>query len=118
MWFIYTREVLRDYFAPFGNLVAWYERMRKFGHGKVEFISGAAKSAEPEEIADVAFLDDFEASQMVSVMPIDYGFQPVTGELLVSSMDEISIARTDDQVGRIVVHFPRIGFRVMQSVEG
>jgi hypothetical protein len=62
---------------------------------------------------DAAFLDNFQAGQSVSVMPIDYGFQPVIGELLVSGMDEVAVARNDDQVGRIVVHFPRTGFRVV-----
>ena len=60
------------------------------------------------------FLDNFQAGQSVSVMPIDYGFQPVTGELLAAGLDEIAVARTDDQVGRIVVHFPRAGFQVVK----
>jgi glutathione S-transferase len=119
MWFIYTREVLRDYFAPFEHLVAWYEKMVSFGHGNVEMITGKdalaqASAAEPSEIMDAAFLDNFQAGQSVSVMPIDYGFQPVTGELLAASMDEIAVARNDDQVGRIVVHFPRTGFQVLE----
>jgi len=119
MWFIYTREVLRDYFAPFEHLVAWYEKMVSFGHGNVDMISGKdalaqASAAEPAEIMDAAFLDNFQAGQSVSVMPIDYGFQPVTGELLSASMDEIAVARNDDQVGRIVAHFPRTGFQVLE----
>ena len=118
VWFIYSREVLRDYFEPFEHLVAWYEKMVAFGHGSVEMISGGdalaqASAAEPEEIVDAAFLDDFQAGQSVSVMPIDYGFQPVNGELLAAGMDEIAVARNDDQVGRIVVHFPRTGFQVV-----
>ncbi len=116
-WFIYTREELRDYFAPFDQLNAWYQRMVAFGHGNVKGMSGAdalavAKAAEPEEIADVAFLEPLEAGAKVSVMPIDYGFQPVVGELLSASMDEIAVARVDEQVGRVVVHFPRTGFQV------
>lgn len=119
MWFIYTREVLRDYFTPFEHLVAWYEKMVSFGHGNVESIPGKdalaqARASEPEEMVDAAFLDDFQAGQSVSVMPIDYGFQPVIGELLTAGMDEIAVARNDDQVGRIVVHFPRTGFQVVE----
>ena len=117
VWFIYTREALRDYFAPFEHLVAWYERMVSFGHGNAEMILGKealdqASASEPEEMMDAAFLDNFQAGQSVSVMPIDYGFQPVIGELLVAGMDEVAVARNNDQVGRIVVHFPRTGFRV------
>ncbi|MBT3623224.1 MAG: glutathione S-transferase family protein [Gammaproteobacteria bacterium] len=119
VWFIYTREALRDYFSPFEHLLAWYEKMVSFGHGNVEMIPGSAalaqaSAAEPEEIMDAAFLDDLKAGQSVSVMPIDYGFQPVVGELLAAGMDEIAVARNDKQVGRIVVHFPRTGFQIME----
>ena len=119
VWFIYTREALRDYFSPFEHLLAWYEKMVSFGHGNVEMIPGSealaqASVAEPEEIMDAAFLDDLQAGQSVSVMPIDYGFQPVVGELLAAGMDEIAVARNDNQVGRIVVHFPRTGFQIME----
>ena len=119
VWFIYTREALRDYFSPFEHLLAWYEKMVSFGHGNVEMIPGSAalaqaSVAEPEEIMDAAFLDDLKAGQSVSVMPIDYGFQPVVGELLAAGMDEIAVARNDNQVGRIVVHFPRTGFQIME----
>jgi glutathione S-transferase len=117
VWFIYSREALRDYFAPFEHLVSWYEKIVAFGHGRTDVISGPdaldqARQAEPEEITDGVFLDAFEAGQAVSVMPIDYGFQPVTGELLAAGMDEIAVARTDEQIGRVVVHFPRTGFQI------
>ena len=48
----------------------------------------------------------------VTVTPDDYGFDPVAGEMVASSVHEIAVRRHDDQVGDIVVHFPRIGFRV------
>lgn len=118
VWFVYTREILREYFSPFEHLVAWYERMASFGHGDVEMIPGSealaqASASEPEEMIEAAFLDNVQAGQLVSVMPIDYGFQPVNGELLAAGIDEIAVARNDDKVGRIVVHFPRIGFQVV-----
>lgn len=117
IWFIYTREALRDYFAPFEHLVAWYQRMVAFGHGNSRMISGAealevAANTEPDEITEGTFIGDLSAGQAVEVMPIDYGFQPVQGELISAGLDEISVARTDPQVGRVVVHFPRLGFQV------
>jgi len=119
VWFLYTREALRDYFSPFEHLMAWYKKMVSFGHGDVEMIPGSealaqASASEPEEMMDAAFLDNFQAGQLVSVMPIDYGFQPVIGGLLAAGMDEIAVVRNDDQVGRIVVHFPRTGFQVFE----
>ncbi len=117
VWFVSQREVLRHYFEPFENLAAWYRRMQAFGHGDVQTITGEqalaiASSEQPDEIEDAVFLGGLEAGQSVTVMPIDYGFQPVSGELLAAGIDEIAIARTDDQAGRVVVHFPRMGFQV------
>ena len=48
----------------------------------------------------------------VTVTPDDYGFDPVAGTLVASSVDEVAIRRSDPAVGEVVVHFPRFGFRV------
>ena len=45
-------------------------------------------------------------------MPIDYGFQPTRGELVVSSVDELAVKRVDKRAGEVAVHFPRMGFQV------
>ena len=94
--------------------------MVSFTDGQPENLSGetallVAKNSDPEEMVDAVLLDNLKARQLVSVMPTDYGFQPVTGELLGASMDEIKISRDDDKVGRIVVHFPRLGFQISTS---
>ena len=120
IWFIYSREILRDYFLPFEHLINWYQKMVSFTDGQPENLSGetallVAKNSDPEEMVDAVLLDNLKARQLVSVMPTDYGFQPVTGELLGASMDEIKISRDDDKVGRIVVHFPRLGFQISTS---
>lgn len=117
VWFVYERDALKDYFVAFPHLIAWYEAMKSFGQGDQQLISGEqaldeARQAQPAELSDGVFLGGLTAGQLVQVMPIDYGFQPVRGELLSAGLDEISIARTDDQAGRIVVHFPRRGFQI------
>ena len=48
----------------------------------------------------------------VAVVPDDYGFDPVAGEVVASSPHEVAIRRHDPVVGEVVVHFPRVGFRV------
>jgi glutathione S-transferase len=49
----------------------------------------------------------------VSVAPdVDGGEQPVEGELISATFDTVSILRTDPDVGKIGVHFPRFGYRV------
>lgn len=121
-WFINERDALRDLLDPFRHVVAWIDRMADFGHGNVEMINGPAAleeaiRSEPDILPEPAFLEQFSAGQQVEVMPIDYGFQPVRGELVTAGLDEIAVARTDDQAGRLLVHFPRIGFEV-NAVKG
>ncbi len=116
-WFIHSVEVLCKDFEPFPNLLAWYERMSAFGHGKVSAMTGeaaleVARKATLDTVEEEVFLEDFEAGQAVEVLPIDYGFQPVAGELLTASFVEIVIRRVDPDIGEIAVHFPRFGFRV------
>jgi glutathione S-transferase len=48
----------------------------------------------------------------VRVVPDDYGFDPVEGELVASSPHEVAVLREAPEVGEVVVHFPRAGFRV------
>jgi hypothetical protein len=53
--------------------------------------------------------------QVVSVTPDDTGRDPVVGELVASSADEIVIRRSDPVVGEVCVHFPRAGFVVASA---
>ena len=49
---------------------------------------------------------------MASVTPDDYGFDPVTGRLVVNTVHEVAVEREDSELGKIVNHFPKIGFRI------
>jgi len=51
----------------------------------------------------------------VIVVPDDYGKVEVLGEIVSLSAQHIAIRRVDDQVGEIVVHFPRAGFLVIPA---
>lgn len=58
-----------------------------------------------------AILDEFPGIRVV-VVPDDYGFDPVEGELVASSRHEVAVRREAPATGEVVVHFPRAGFRV------
>jgi hypothetical protein len=49
----------------------------------------------------------------VAVLPDDYGFDPVEGEVVFAGRQEIAVRRRDADLGEVVVHFPRAGFRVV-----
>ena len=53
-----------------------------------------------------------QAGQKICVTPDDAGKVPVTGVLVGLTADRISIRRSDERVGDVVVHFPRAGFVV------
>ena len=59
--------------------------------------------------------NELRAGARVTVTPDDYGFDPVEGELVTATRSEVAVSRTDPVVGRVVVHFPRIGFRVARA---
>jgi hypothetical protein len=92
------------------------------GHGKRTDMApdealAIAKQSMPAAapVADLQEPNGIKPGDLVTVTPDDYGFDPVAGEVVASSTHEIAIRRRDDQVGDVVVHFPRIGFRVVQQ---
>lgn len=118
-WFVYNNPVIRDTFDPFPNVVAWLNTMMAFGHGDVTEISGEAaldraKQSEPRGEQKFGSLHpgNFKLGDEVEIVPIDYGLDPVKGNLQIASMDELALLRTDERVGNISVHFPRIGFDI------
>jgi glutathione S-transferase len=120
IWFV-QRNVGKSA-APLGTfsrLLAWAGRMAAIGHGKRAEMSAQraleiAKAATPatQPAADAADPAGRKPGQQVTVTPDDTGRDPVAGELVRSSAQEIVIKRTDEKVGDVHVHFPRAGFVV------
>jgi len=48
----------------------------------------------------------------VMVRPGDMGRDPTLGTLVHLAEDEIAIERQDERAGRVIVHFPRIGYEL------
>lgn len=122
LWFVHNNEALQNGFKPFQNVKSWMQRMGAFGHGDLQKMSGEealaiARSDTPHtpEKQGVALTDGPMIGETVDVLPIDYGFQATRGELLVHSLEEIAVKRQDPDVGEVVVHFPRLGFRIQRE---
>ncbi|RRW50343.1 glutathione S-transferase family protein, partial [Stutzerimonas stutzeri] len=43
---------------------------------------------------------------------VDYGADPVEGELVFAGAEELILRRSDDRAGVVHVHFPRSGYRI------
>ena len=93
--------------------------MRGIGHGQRSECppGGALRIARAARRAAAAGPDEGDPNGLVPgmqvrVVPDDYGFDPVEGELVASSRHEVAVRREAAEVGEVVVHFPRAGFRV------
>lgn len=121
VWFLQVRMGQGEAPSPLDRLpkiVEWSKKMKALGNGKPTPMSSqealdVAKAATPGATrVDDKDPSGLKAGQKVSVTPDDTGKVPVTGELVGLSADRVSIKRTDERVGDVVVHFPRAGFVV------
>jgi len=108
--------------APFRHLLEWEKRMQAIGNGRRSELEPGkalevARAAEPAQPAGVDPSDalGLAAGEQVVVTPDDYGRIPVQGELVTLRLHEVAIRRSASEVGEVVVHFPRIGYRVERA---
>jgi len=97
---------------PLPKVKAWMERMAAFGHGKPQAMNAKDALAVAKAATSTA-TPGAEAGTKVTVAADDYGRDPVAGEIVFADAHEIAIHRRDEQVGDVVVHFPRAGFTVL-----
>lgn len=119
LWSIWLPEDLRPMLAPYPRTLAFMERMTAIGHGRSSEISSGdaiqiARSSTPESVKNPVALETngIGLGAQASVMPVDTGLDPVTGELVTASADRIVIRRTDPRAGTVHVHFPRFGYQL------
>jgi glutathione S-transferase len=110
-------------------VIEWMERIAAIGHGVMEKFDSAdaikvANLAQPAPAAekllvDSAFQDDhgIPLGTRVTITPETFGVEPTEGTLLAATRTHYSIEREDPRVGRVHVHFPRIGY-VLRKAEG
>jgi len=74
-----------------------------------------AKAAEPNtpETGDARDGQGLKPGMMVSIVAdVDGGEEPVTGPVRSVDRDSIALLHTNDRVGTVCIHFPRVGYRV------
>lgn len=106
--------------AQFPALEAWETRVQAVGHGTPTDLDSKAAlaiahAADPEtpEAVDPDDPQGLAHGTNVTVAPLGGGGDPsVAGTVRYVDRDTIAILRDDPQVGRVCVHFPRVGFRV------
>jgi glutathione S-transferase len=119
VWFVRNVPPVAKTLDEFEHLSRWAERVASIGHGRraectPEEALAIARAAKPAPCGGV---DAREPQGLVEgcrvrVMPDDYGFEPIEGALAHASVREIAVRREAAEVGEVVVHFPRAGFRI------
>ena len=125
LWPVWKVASTRALLAAFPKTIAFVERMSGFGEIKpageitsAEALQIAKKSKPtPIERPEAIETEGISLGDTVQVMPIDYGLDPVKGELAHCSAQEIAVRRTDPRAGTVVVHFPRFGYQVSKGTD-
>lgn len=121
LWFIRRATAVAGILDAHPEVVAWMHRIAAFGHSQAQPMTPAealdiAKAATPRALTDThaPFDDryDLPKGTRVMVAAVDYGVDPIEGELVVSTRDSVGVLREDPRVGQVVVHFPRVGYAV------
>ncbi|MGE8362675.1 glutathione S-transferase family protein [Pseudomonas sp.] len=119
LWFLRGTPVTAPLVNDYPAVAAWLERVLGFGHGTPSELSseeaiGIARDATPAPLPQEDFVDPngFVPGQQVAICAIDYGVDPVEGELVFSGREVLTLRREDPRAGTVHVHFPRVGFRI------
>lgn len=117
VWFFKGRHIdCRGELAPYPRLLAWRDRMATIGHGTRTEIAAAqalavAKACEPAPPRESTPQDgDPQPGERARVRPADNAKDWVEGEVNFIDAHEIALVREDPAVGRVAVHFPRLGY--------
>jgi glutathione S-transferase len=117
-WFVdmTSPEVLE----PFTTLRQWMERVAAIGHGHAESISSAdaidiCRRAQVELSLPEHSSSELTQGQRVRVRATDLGREESVGDVVCATADEVVIARDDERAGRVLVHFPRLGYDVIPA---
>jgi glutathione S-transferase len=106
-------------YAGFERMAAWEARVAALGEGRriecsaQEAIDVARASAPAKHGAcDAHDVQSLRAGERVEVAPDDTQRGGVQGTVVAVNARGISVLRTDPRCGDVVVHFPRLGYRV------
>jgi glutathione S-transferase len=121
MWFLERGGPVAKILESYPSLNAWRTRMSAFGHGTQEKLDSEAAiaiahgaTAEPPS-GNSAESHGISIGERVIVAATDTGTDPIAGLLYGATRDRISIAREDPRAGKVVVHFPRLGFELRRA---
>jgi glutathione S-transferase len=119
LWFLKGTPVTSPLVDDYPEVAVWLSKILGVGHGSHSELSSEdaltiAREASPAALPDEAFVEPngFQLGQQVSISAVDYGTEPVAGELVFAGVEALILRREDERAGVVHVHFPRIGYRI------
>ncbi len=120
VWMVYGNiPSAPELMAPFANVRAWRERMLRVGEGQrnsmpaqsaLEIARAATPNAEGLSVQDNPL--GLVANQPICVFADDYGQDRIEGTLAHLDHERITLERDSDELGKIHVHFPAVGYDI------
>ena len=111
--------VVNELWAAFPRMQAWEQRVAELGEGTRTPISAEEAFAEARAArrdtavqVDPGDAQQLKAGMQVEVQPDDSLRGAVRGAVVIASVNEIAVRRQHELCGEVVVHFPRLGYRV------
>jgi glutathione S-transferase len=119
LWYLRGNLGDSEGLAMYPRVLAWMDRVEAIGHGMVEELAPEqaleiARNAQPALADGVTRCaeGDWSDGVLLSVTPVDWGFDAVVGTFVSAGPDSISLRRDDPDIGTVVIHFPRAGFAI------
>ncbi len=122
VWFVvsFTPHLASPLLAGLERVEAWRARVAAIGHGTRSEMTTSealdvARKAEPMNFIEHDGADPLGLAPGASVvvMADDYGRDPIAGTLVAANAERVVIARDAGDLGRLHLHFPRVGYIVM-----
>jgi glutathione S-transferase len=118
-WFTRAVPGGADAYAGFERMAAWEQRVTALGEGRriecrAQEAIEIARASTPatDGLCDASDVQGLRAGMRVEVSPDDTRRGGVEGTIVSATARGVSVLRNDPQCGDVVVHFPRLGYRV------
>jgi glutathione S-transferase len=120
LWFVTRGGPVAKILDSFPALQGWRQRVAAFGHGTYAKLDGASAIKIAHDAVCEASVGNVDThgigiGDRVVAAATDTGTDPIEGTLYGASKTRVSIAREDARAGKVVVHFPRLGFELRRA---
>jgi glutathione S-transferase len=122
IWFLQNAPDAKGIIHAHPPIVEWFERCGALGRGKetpldADEALSIARDAKPATVeqGDPGDPNGARPGDRVTILPDDYAFDPIEGRLVALDALEMAVRREAPEVGEVVVHFPRVGYRILPA---